>query len=85
MSSAIRQPLYIADTIKIGTLEKRGVLFSFLQISKPWMLAGGLNHGNVANAKAQTSARYFDVSSAVESQKGVKDHNLIQQFVDAVK
>ena len=49
------------------------------------MLAGGLNPDNVADAKAQTSACYFDVSSAVESQKGVKDHNLIQQFVDAVK
>ena len=60
-------------------------LVSDLQISKPWMLAGGLNPDNVADAKAQTSARYFDVSSAVESQKGVKDHNLIQQFVDAVK
>lgn len=60
-------------------------LVSDLQISKPWMLAGGLTPDNVADAKAQTSAHYFDVSSAVESQKGVKDHNLIQQFVDAVK
>lgn len=60
-------------------------LVSDLQISKPWMLAGGLNPDNVKQAKAQTSARYFDVSSAVESQKGVKDHDLIQQFVAAVK
>lgn len=60
-------------------------LVSDLQLPKPWMLAGGLNADNVADAKAQTAARYFDVSSAVESQKGIKDHHLIEQFIAAVK
>ena len=60
-------------------------LVSDLNLPKPWMLAGGLNADNVADAKAQTQARYFDVSSAVESQKGIKDHHLIEQFIAAVK
>ena len=51
----------------------------------PWMLAGGLSAQNIHLAKVQTSAKFFDVSSAVESEKGVKDHYKITQFVEAVK
>ena len=50
---------------------------------KPWMLAGGLNAGNVGEAIALTGARQVDVSSGVESAPGVKDAGLIRAFCEA--
>jgi phosphoribosylanthranilate isomerase len=51
----------------------------------PWMLAGGLTPGNVAEAVRVTGARTVDVSSGVESSRGVKSVDLIRAFLDAVK
>lgn len=51
----------------------------------PWMLAGGLTPGNVAAAIAATGAPAVDVSSGVESARGVKDPALIRAFVGAVR
>ncbi len=51
--------------------------------AKPWMLAGGLNAGNVAEAIALTGAVQVDVSSGVESAPGVKDPERIRAFVQA--
>lgn len=53
--------------------------------SVPWMLAGGLNADNVAEAVRLTGARQVDVSSAVESALGVKDAGLIEAFVKAAQ
>ncbi|MFN6924480.1 MAG: phosphoribosylanthranilate isomerase [Tabrizicola sp.] len=50
---------------------------------KPWMLAGGLTTGNVAQAIRLTGARQVDVSSGVESAPGVKDPAKIAAFVQA--
>jgi len=50
---------------------------------KPWMLAGGLHPGNVAEAVRLTGARQVDVSSGVESAPGVKDPVLIKAFIEA--
>ena len=50
---------------------------------KPWMLAGGLTPGNVAEAIRLTNARQVDVSSGVESAPGVKDAGKIQAFTRA--
>jgi phosphoribosylanthranilate isomerase len=51
----------------------------------PWLLAGGLTPGNVAEAVRVTGAREVDVSSGVESSRGVKSADLIRAFLDAVK
>ena len=53
--------------------------------TKPWMLAGGLNPDNVAEAIARTGATQVDVSSGVEGAVGVKDSALIAAFVDATR
>ncbi|PRY85638.1 phosphoribosylanthranilate isomerase [Donghicola tyrosinivorans] len=49
----------------------------------PWMLAGGLHAGNVAEAIARTGARQVDLSSGVESAPGVKDPAKIREFMQA--
>lgn len=51
----------------------------------PWMLAGGLTAGNVAEAIRLTGARQVDVSSGVEEAPGVKDVGLIADFARAVR
>jgi phosphoribosylanthranilate isomerase len=49
----------------------------------PWMLAGGLNPENVAEAIARTGARQVDVSSGVEAAPGRKDPARIRAFLAA--
>ena len=49
----------------------------------PWMLAGGLTAGTVADAVRISGARAVDVSSGVESARGKKDENKIHAFIQA--
>ncbi len=49
----------------------------------PWLLAGGLTPGNVAEAIRQSGATAVDVSSGVERRRGVKDPALIRAFIAA--
>lgn len=51
----------------------------------PWMLAGGLHPGNLAEAVAVTGVRELDASSSLETAPGVKDPALIRAFLDAAR
>ncbi len=53
--------------------------------SRPWMLAGGLTPGNLADALGQTGAAQVDVSSGVETAPGRKDAGLIRAFMAAAR
>lgn len=51
----------------------------------PWMLSGGLDAGNVAEALRVSRAPAVDVSSGVEDRPGVKNPDKIRAFVEAAK
>lgn len=51
---------------------------------KPWVLAGGLNAGNVAEAVRISGAKAVDVSGGVESSGGIKDVQKMAAFLHAV-
>jgi phosphoribosylanthranilate isomerase len=50
----------------------------------PWLLSGGIDAGNVAEAVRITGASAVDVSSGVESAPGVKDVDKIAGFLQSV-
>lgn len=53
--------------------------------SKRWMLSGGLTAENMADALSNLSPNAVDVSSGVESTRGVKDIDKIRAFLESVK
>ncbi|GAA1601602.1 phosphoribosylanthranilate isomerase [Catellatospora bangladeshensis] len=54
-------------------------------LGKDWLLAGGLAVDTVAEAIRQSAAPGVDVSSGVESSRGVKDSALIREFIAAAR
>ena len=52
-----------------------------LGLKIPFMVSGGLNAGNVAEAVRVTHAGGVDVSSGVERAPGVKDYEMIRAFI----
>ncbi|HEY2186312.1 MAG TPA: phosphoribosylanthranilate isomerase [Xanthobacteraceae bacterium] len=56
-----------------------------LETAVPFMLSGGLDAGNVAEALRITCAPGVDVSSGVERAPGEKDPEMIRAFVHAVR
>lgn len=55
------------------------------QLSVPWVLAGGLNSTNVADAINQVTPFAVDISGGVEASKGIKDRQKIQEFISEVR
>ncbi|MDJ0449657.1 phosphoribosylanthranilate isomerase [Methylocystis sp. JR02] len=53
--------------------------------AKHWMLSGGLDADNVAEALRRTGAPAVDVSSGVERERGVKDAGKVSAFLEAVR
>lgn len=53
--------------------------------TRPFLLAGGLDAANVADALQISGAPMVDIASGVESAPGEKDRHLIEQFVQAVR
>ena len=60
-------------------------ILSSRTVPLPWLLAGGLRPDNVAEAVRVTGASAVDLSSGVESSRGVKSIDLIRAFLDRVK
>jgi phosphoribosylanthranilate isomerase len=56
-----------------------------LDLKLPFMVSGGLNAGNVAEAVRVTRAGGVDVSSGVERAPGIKDPEMIRAFIRAAR
>lgn len=76
------------DSHAPGQMGGSGETFDWAQvpdIDRPWILAGGLHPGNVAEACRRLRPDAVDVSSGVEASPGVKSDKLIRDFVKAVR
>jgi phosphoribosylanthranilate isomerase len=60
-------------------------LLEDLALGIPFMLSGGLNAANIEDAVRITRAGGVDVSSGVESAPGVKDADMIRDFIRAAR
>jgi phosphoribosylanthranilate isomerase len=56
-----------------------------VELKLPFMVSGGLHAGNVAEAIRVTRPSGLDVSSGVERAPGVKDIQMIRDFIRAVR
>ena len=60
-------------------------LLENLDLALPFMVSGGLHAGNVAEAIRVTRAGGVDISSGVERAPGVKDVEMIREFIRAAR
>ncbi|WP_371423513.1 phosphoribosylanthranilate isomerase [Tardiphaga sp.] len=60
-------------------------LLEGLDLKLPFMVSGGLNAANVAEALRITRAGGVDISSGVESAPGIKDPDMIRAFIRAAR
>ncbi len=78
----------LLDAFVVGEAGGTGTTFDWALIPRvlplPLILSGGLNVGNVAAAIGQIGPWAVDVSSGVESGKGIKDAAKVEQFISEV-
>jgi len=55
------------------------------QVNKQFFLSGGLTLDNIKNAVNTGITNFFDVSSGVESNPGVKDTEKLKKFINLIK
>ena len=60
-------------------------LLKNLKLKKKWMLAGGLSISNVENTLSITNAPVIDISSGVETEKGIKCKKKIKNLINYLK
>lgn len=79
---------FLLDGHRHGELGGQGTAFDWSTVpgalGKPVILAGGLNPTNVGEAIRMTRPHGVDVSSGVESSPGVKDLDLVREFISEV-
>lgn len=78
----------LVDAYDAGAYGGTGQTFDWKLLSQvctlPLVLAGGLTTSNVAEAVKAVQPYAVDVSSGVEASKGIKNHRLINQFIEEV-
>lgn len=60
-------------------------LLKDFHFQKPWMLSGGLNAANIAQALNILKPDAVDISSGVEKERGIKDAAKIRTFIETVR
>ena len=80
---------FLLDSNAAGRLGGSGDTFDWSRIPAhfdyPIILAGGINAANVADAITRVKPWAIDVSSGVETAKGIKDCGLIDNFMRQVR
>lgn len=80
---------FLLDATQPGEPGGTGKSFDWSKIprvfNKALILAGGLNPKNVADSIQHTACYAVDVSSGVESVKGIKDSKKMKEFVEQVR
>lgn len=79
---------FLMDSNPAGEAGGTGKVFDWKRIpssfARPMILAGGLNPANVGEAIVHVEPYGVDVSSGVESLKGIKDMGLVEAFIRGV-
>lgn len=79
---------FLFDSNEPGALGGTGHTFDWSRLEhtpeKPLILAGGLDVQNAADAVTRVAPYALDVSSGVEVSKGIKDHQLMQRFMQVI-
>jgi len=79
----------LLDTYSQRAAGGTGEVFDWSKVPRglntPIILAGGLTPANVAEAIRVVRPHAVDVSSGVESARGIKDAALVREFIEAVK
>jgi len=81
---------FLLDTYYKDLVGGTGISFDWslvdgLGLKRPYILAGGLDAENIADAIKILRPGCVDVNSGVEVSPGIKDHNLIREFVAKVR
>ena len=81
---------FLLDTYQQEAMGGTGAVFDWalidrLQLDHPFLLAGGLSVDNIAAALAQAQPFGVDANSGLERAPGIKDHDLIERFMTAVR
>lgn len=80
---------FLFDSHSPGTGGGTGRVFDWSRIpasmNKPYVVAGGLNAGNVFDAILATLPWGVDVASGIESAPGIKDGDKMRRFVEEVR
>ena len=56
-----------------------------LELKKPWFLSGGINLRNIQHIKSKIIPFGIDLSSGVEKELGIKNNEIINNFMDNFK
>ena len=80
---------FLLDSNAAGAAGGSGKAFDWSlipnKLNAPVILAGGLSVSNAREAVSVVKPAAVDISSGVESARGVKDVNLVRQFIHEVK
>ena len=79
---------FLLDAHALGESGGQGARFDWSkrpQLTRPLILAGGLDAQNVGEAIRRMQPFAVDVSSGIESAPGIKDTQRMQAFIDAVR
>jgi len=81
---------FLLDTYQKNAVGGTGAAFDWsiidrLNLGKPFLLAGGLDIDNIGIALEQVRPYGVDANSGLEEAPGIKSHDLIRQFVAAVR